>query len=147
MVGTPQGGDGVENGESPRHRIDLQFDEARERQRGCADRAKITSGRRTLGLGLRGGWRRIVLLDFGKKIRITRDPRVIYQNNRVCGYVGMGFGVPCPHPQYPSGAHFSPFIYPWVKLLYQTLTLTGKNPLGMRVMGAWVWVLVGEGLV
>ena len=52
----------------------------------------------------------------------------------ICRYVGMGFDVPCPHPQYPSGAHLLPFTYPWVKLFYQTLTLTGKNPLGMRVM-------------
>ena len=43
MVGTWQDGDGEENEKSPRHRFDLQFEEAQERKRGRAGRAIITS--------------------------------------------------------------------------------------------------------
>ena len=49
--------------------------------------------------------------------------------------MGMGTALPYPHTQYPLGTNFSPFTYPWVKYFHQTLTLMGKNPLGMRVMG------------
>ena len=70
--------------------------------------------------------------DYKKVFYITTGPHVIYKNRWV---VGMGTALPYPHPQYPLGTNFSPFTYPWVKYFHQTLTLVGKNPLGMRVMG------------